>query len=346
MRPTLGSVLASRLPKAVGLCSTDVAGVSMVVNSATQRLMFCRELGDTSWWGLWAELAFTVTRESPHIILPYGFTRIEVLNMCTYPVVLENEFFSYLRFGQGKFPKAPCATRGCAPLIVFDRGTVALLSGELAPPNKKIRVYPTDAGDVGKRLLLQGLDANGIPVRTLDGVVQVLGEFITLTLPFSDSVNEYTAITGVQKDVTLARVQLYQLDTVDASQSLVSYMEPSEVSASYRKYFVSGVPRSCCDNATVSTDVQVTAICLLDYVPIAVVTDYLLIPNVEALTNEAQSIRYSEMDLPNAKQMESYHHTQAIRLLQGQLVATQGSLQPAVSFAPFRGSPFVTTGYG
>ncbi len=78
----------------------------------------------------------------------------------------------------------------------------------------------------------------------------------------------------------------------------------------------------------------------------AVATDYLLIPNVEALTHECQACRFDEMDVPNASQKSIEHHTKAIRLLQGQMVANEGTQQPAVIFAPFNNSRLVRSGVG
>jgi len=73
----------------------------------------------------------------------------------------------------------------------------------------------------------------------------------------------------------------------------------------------------------------------LDLLPVVAVTDFLVVPNIEALTYEAQSIRYSEMDEVSAKGMSADAHRAAIRLLQGQLVANEGTQQPSILFSPF-----------
>lgn len=346
-RPRLIDFMASSGPGDIGLCSTDVAGCAAAVNSSTQNLLFAKEVGDSGWVGTWSEMNFTVLQSDPYITTPRDVARIQSIDICTCPVPIQNQFYEYLRWGFGRFPKAHCsAPNQCPPMITYDRGKFPLFKDVLGT-DKKIRVYMTDVADAGKRVLIGYKDSNGVPVRTLNGVVQVDGEFITLEGPFVDTTFDVSVVTGIQKDVTLGRVTFYQVDTVTAEQTLLGFMEPGETTASYRRYFLGGLPKSCCNlpNPTVD-EVQVTALVQLAYVPVSVVTDYLVIPNIEAIINECQSKRYGAMDLPNAKAMSEYHHRAAIRLLQGQSIHEQGALMPAISFKPFGGSPFVTTGYG
>ncbi len=353
--------MASEGPQALGICSADTAGCAAVVNSATQRLMFARETGDSGWTGSWSEIAFTLTQADPHISTPRDVARIEVLDLCTFPVPIQNEFYSYLRYGWGRFPKRNCtgttgttsSRRNCAPIVAYDRGRFPLFKDVLGT-QQKLRVYLTDSADAGKRVLIGYKDSNGVPVRTLNGTVQVDGEFLTLTAPFVDTTFEVlpgpNGVTGIQKDVTLGRVTIYQVDTVTAEQVLLGFMEPGETTASYKRYYVGGLPRTCCPvppgTGTAPDEVQVSALVQHCYIPVSVSTDYLCLPSIEAIIHEAQAGRFMKMDLPNALAMSDWHHRSAIRLLQGQSVQEQGSLMPAVSFAPFAGSPFVTTGYG
>jgi hypothetical protein len=217
----------------------------------------------------------------------------------------------------------------------YDRGTFPTFK-DVVGSDKKLRFYLTDPGDELKRVLVQYKDANGVPVRALDGTVQVDGEFLSLVPPFVDTTNIVSVVTGIQKDVTLGRVTIYEVDTVTADQRLIGFMEPGETSAAYRRYYVGGLPRTCCNPPTVTSNtVQVTAMCKLEFVPVSVVTDYLQIPNVEALIQECQSVRYSKMDEVSAKGMAADAHRSAIRLLQGQLVANEGIQQPAIGFFPF-----------
>src|SRR5262245_34830155 len=286
-RPRLLDFMASDGPGRLGLCSTDVAGCAAAVNSATQRLLFAREVGDSGWVGSWAEMNFTVTQDDPFITTPREVSRIESINVCTFPIPLQNQFFEYLRFGFGRFPKTTCNSRtACAPLQAYDRGKFPLFT-DVSGTDKIIRAYLTDSADEGKRVLIGYKDSNNVPVRTLDGTVQVDGEFLTLTAPFVDTSFDVSVVTGIQKDVTLGRVTFYQVDTVTAESTLLGFMEPGETTASYRRYYVGGLPRSCCNPPSNGNEVQVTALVQLTYVPVVATTDYLNIPNVEAIINEA-----------------------------------------------------------
>jgi hypothetical protein len=345
-RPTVADALASRLPGVIGKCQSDVAGVCTYINSATSRLLYAREVGDTSWWGSWVEVALEISRAEPHITLPFEVARIINLDVCTFPVAVQNEFFSYIRYGAGRWPKNTCVSNrtGCAPLTAFDRGTVPTFT-DIITENKKLRFYMTNTADEGKRVLAQYKDSNDIPVRSLDGTVPVLGEMLTMVSPFVDSTYEVwpvRGVTGLQKDVTLGRVMVYSVDTVTTEETLISFMEPGETSANLRRYYVSGLPINCCNlPQTTSTTVQVTALVKLEYTPVAVATDYLLIPNIEALTHECQAVRFDEMDVPSASQKSQEHHINAIRLLQGQMVANEGTQQPAIIFAPFNNARLI-----
>lgn len=338
--------MASRGPGLLGICSTDVAGCAAVVNAATERLLFAKEVGDSGWIGTWSEIQFAITQEDPFITTPYDVARIQSLDLCTYPIPLQNQFWEYLRFGFGRWPKSACTNNRCAPLVSYDRGKFPTFS-DVVPPDKMIRVVLTDAGDVDKRVLLQSLDGNDQPRYSLDGTVQITGDMLTLAAPFVDSPAVVNKVTGIQKDLTLGPVSFYELDTIAATQRLILTMQPGETTGAYRRYYVGGLPRNCCSlPESTATEVQITAICQLAFVPVAVTTDWLVVPSIEALINECQCGRYLGIDEANSKQMAAFHHSQAIRLLQGQSIHDQGSLAPAVLFSPFGTARLSRVGIG
>lgn len=334
--------MASRGPGDIGLCAVDVAGCAAACNAATERLLYAREVGDSGWVGTWAELALETSREDPFITMPFNVSRIESLDVCTFPVSVQNQFWEYLRFGFGHWPKAnSCNGNRCSPLTAYDRGKFPLFS-DIVPPDKIIRVYASDTGDVGKRVLLQSLDGNDQIRYSLDGLLQVTGDFLTLVAPFVDSPATVNKVTGIQKDLTIGPVSFYEVDTVTAEQRLVLTMQPGETTAAYRRYYVGGLPKNCCNLPdSTSTTVQVTALCQLAFVPVSVPTDWLVIPSLEAVINECQAGRYMTMDNPSSKAMADYHHRAAIRLLQGQSVNEYGKESPAINFAPFNNARLI-----
>jgi hypothetical protein len=163
--------------------------------------------------------------------------------------------------------------------------------------------------------------------------VQITGTYVVLDAPFADSEMILNSIDGIQKDITNGTVNFFEVDTVTGVERLILSMEPSETVAAYRKYLINGIPNKCacaCTNPS-----QVTAMAKLDFIPVQVDTDYLIIQSLEAITEEAQSMRYSTMDSPNAAQLAVKHHTDAIQLLNGQLIHMLGKQRPAISFYPF-----------
>lgn len=325
----------SRGPTALGICQTDTASAAAIVNAATQRLLFCREANDSGPWGAWAEMAFDVSRAEPVATLSREIARLEAMDVCTQAIQMNNQFFEYLRFGFGRRPNW---RRGCGPMQAYDRGTVPTFCS--IDPGQIIRVYPGDPADVGKRTLVQGLDSNNQRIYSLDNNILAEGLFATLNLPFVDvalngATMFFNKVTGLQKDETLAPVTYFQVDPATAEQSQIARLEPSELVSSYRRYYIDHLPNNCCGTDASNTTVQVTALAKLEFIPVKNDTDYLLIGNMEALINECQAVRYSEMDSGSAKQKEEFHHRQAIRFINGELVHYEGKENPAVGIFPF-----------
>ncbi len=335
LRATLADLMQSRFPRAIGNCAGDVSSVANAANEVVQRLISCREVGDTGCWGQWLKMAFNTSRTDPFITLPRGVARLSNIDVCKHPVPIQNQFYEYLEFGRGEQPKGNCPSDFCGLTQAYERNNVVTFT-DLTSPNKKVRVYLSDPADANKRVLIGGLDGNGQPVYSLDGIVQVSGTVLSLMAPFVDTPMEFTILNSVQKDITLGPVSFYQVDTVTGGQSLLLTMEPGETIASYRRIFLNGLPNSCCNPPrTTPGIVQVSAMAKLDFVPVRVPTDYLLISSLPALIEEAEAVRYSEMDIPNAKAMSASHHREAVRFLQGQSVLYEGKTKPAFNLALF-----------
>lgn len=352
-------VRTSRLPSAIGLCSADINGVCGYLNSAERRLIMAKEAGDEGWWGTWAEIAFTTTQLTPYITMPRNVARVEAVALCDQPIDLHNQFYEYLRFGNGRLPKifseechkrAEVFTRNNAP------GFVDITGGA-----KYIVVYLTDVQDVGKRVLVQGRDASGATIYSQDGQQPTSGIFTDLQSPSVTVANDsgvpvqYSAITGYQKDITAGPVQFFAMDPVTGVQTLLHTMEPSETTGWYRRYYFHGLPYDCCTlqgpfsacpASVPAGQLQLTAICKLEPIPVRYDTDYLLLQNLEALIEECQAIRYGDMDVANAKAFEARHHSKAIGLLNGELAHYLGINDPAVEFAPFGTAKFERVNLG
>lgn len=332
-RLRLYDLRVSRFPRVLGLCADNVPEIAAYANSIQETLLFDKAAGDSGWQGTFAEITANISRSQPFLTLPRNIARLETVVACDKPIQLNNQFYEYLAFGNGRMRTSRCRCPGT--LQAYARNN-AITFQDLTNAPQTLRLYLTDPLDVGKRVLLSGLDANDKPIYTLDGQVTVSGIFLALDSPFVSSPLTFNRITGVQKDVTRGQVELYQVDPTTGDEVLLLTMEPSETVASYRRYYFSNLPTSCCPvPGAAEGTVQVRAIAKMEPVPVISDTDYLLLTSREAFIEEAQSLRLSEADTGAAQQMAAVHHAKAIRLLIGELSHYQGLDNPAVGFFPF-----------
>lgn len=333
-RLRLYDVKTSRLPSIIGACQGDTEIIANWVNSAQRRLLMCKESSDEGWWGTWAEVVFNVSRSAPYITLPREIARIQAMDLCDQPIQVNNQFFEYVQFGNGRLPKTWC---GCNEVTAAYTRNNSVTFLDMSDAPQYLVAYATDERDYGKRVLFGGLDSGGEIIVTTDVENQVQGQFVSLGSTAAQTPQTFLQINGIQKDVTYGIVRIYQHDPDTGDEVLLLTMQPGEQTASYRRYYLNELPRGCCPSTT-STDeseVQVTAIAKLELIPAVTDTDYLLITDLEAIISECQSIRMSEMDNPNSQQMSMKFHREAIGFLNGQLNHYIGKDSVAVDFAPF-----------
>ena len=334
----------SRLPGAIGLCTGDTVAIANAVNTAQRRLLFAKEASDESWWGTWSEVRLNVSRVAPYITLPREIARLEAVTVCDRPIPVQNQFFEYIQFGNGRMSRGCNHRRSHWLRAAYTRNNAVLFTD--LTTTQMIVLFATNPDDTAgnSRVLLQGLDQNGLRIYSMDGPNQIDGVFVTLAAPFASAPMQFSQITGVQKDVTKGPVQIFQQDPTTAAQSILLTMEPGETTASYRRYYFDHLPCSCAPpishNPCITSNPalpppQVTAIAKLDLIPVVTDTDYLLFQNLEAVIEECISARMSEMDSTAAQGLATTHHTNAIRLLNGELGHFNGVNSPAVGFSPF-----------
>src|SRR3989442_316999 len=100
----------SRAPGLLGLCESDTVSVFAALNTAQRQLLLCKEAGDEGWFGTWAEMAFSISRTSPYLTTPREVARLELATVCNRPVPIQNQFYEYLDFGNGRLPKLRAKT--------------------------------------------------------------------------------------------------------------------------------------------------------------------------------------------------------------------------------------------
>lgn len=339
-RPTFAQALNSGLPEAIQLCAADRMRVAAAVNEAEECLIADELCPDEGWWGGWVTVTFnvTVTNHTAKIVTPREIARVIVLDICKRPRFLRNGFYEYLQYGTGAQPRG-CNSLCCQTQQAFDRPNVVTLTDFPTNAPQFIRFYISDLADVGKRIIVQGPDKNGQEVLGTDPVtgLATIGEVVTLAYPFATTVNEYQQPEGFIKDQTKGPVTIFAVDPSSAAQTQISSMETNEETASYRQYFLNGLPAHCCN--TPNNTVQVLTQCKLEFVPVQNDTDFLIIQSIPALIEECQSKRYSRMDAASAPSLEAKHHQKAIRILNGQLDHYCGKIQTAVKVPLFGSNP-------
>lgn len=340
MRTTFSQVRQSRLPQTLGMCQGDLPQLAAMVNQAQQQLINAG--GETGWWGGWAKVVFKVNRCQPFITLPREFARIINMDVCRFPVRVQNEFYDLLEAGVG-LQDFKHRRDWCGALEGYERGVFPTMTDLTPNTAQLLRVYLTDARDMGKRVLVSGLDQNGNAIYSQDGNQSVTGFYLPLEQPFSTSGFTVTHISAVQKDATFGDVLLYQVDPATGTQVLLSRYAPDEINPAYRRYFINHMPcvaGNVCTGGTPAPPtapptVAVTAMAKLEFIPANRDTDYLIIGNIPALIYECQAIRYGGMDSQEAPAMEAKNHAKAIKLLNDELRHYLGETNVAINVAPW-----------
>lgn len=317
----------SRAPDALGRCATDVPYLLNKCNEARQRLIETNK--NQGFFGVTASMLFPVVNG---FITTYPYiSRITDLAVCQQAVAINNPFGEFLSWGNGLQPPNACqGSGGCGgatSIQAYDRGYVPS-ARDIDPVNQTIRIYPTDARDVGRRILVQGLDQNGVIFRCQDGFSWVLGQYISIAYPFTNIGFAVSKITGVQKDQTYGDLLMFQVDMTTGVEVLLSRYQPGETAPAYRRYWVNNMPANCCSSVP-GTPVQ--GIAKMDYYPVQLDSDWLLIDSIPALIAECQSIRYGDMETPEARTQAAEKHREAIRLLNNNLDHHTDRNNPAIS---------------
>lgn len=337
-RPTLQNAIAAGVGTPVGLCANNISEIAAIVNLATEQLMLDPMTPDEGWWGGWMRMIFNVVsvNHAAYIVTPSNVARVVLMAICEKPVKIRNGFYEDLQFSIGPQPRA-CQSKSCQPTTMqaFERDSVVTQTDFAGSP-QFLRVFTTNPGDLGRRVVFQGPDKNGVDILDIDTNTQaaIEGETVFINSPFVQTVNQFSGLTGILKDATLGFIQVFMVDPATGTQTLLTTMGPNETTAQYRRYLLNGLPNNgCCSNP--NQPIQVTADCRLDFVPVVSPSDYLSLPCIPAIYEQVQSIRYSRMDTPAAAANEVKHHRRALELLSGQLDAYLGKTSVSVTVPIF-----------
>lgn len=274
------SDVAPAVARVLGFCQTDQR-VYDYINEASRRLlqkgMFAGTYG-----------RFTIYPANGCITWPRQIETIEsVATCCGGPGQVRNQWYEFNETGYGLI-----SSNTCLGNQLIDRGTVVTYRDMSGGTNSYVRAYPGHASDVGKTLIVQGYDANGQWIRTLDGSTWIDGEKLTLALTYVQSTNKFTSITGVIREATNTVTRLYEYNATTLLELDLAVYEPTETLPQYRRTFLTG---RCHDDS--ETNDPVTVMAKLRHVNVSTGNDYVIPPCEPAIKLMVQAIRKEECDL-------------------------------------------------
>lgn len=270
----------SRFIAAVNLCRDDPRIAMMVNEFELQALSYGR------WWGT-TQLIQVCSVSNGCLVLPRGVATVEAVRVGCRTIRPGNIYGDFLREHMPWVGGSACSCCGCEGVSMSEGGMVPSY-GTTTGTNSKIRLYPTVAADVGKKLIIQGKDSNGIWVRrTIDGAIGD-GEQVTLALPYVDTVTVWGpgAPMAVMKEATTGRVQMFAVEQTTLVETQLAEYQPTETEPSYRRVYLSGACEDSCSS--------LQAVVSLDQTTIENENDWLLFSNMEAYRQGVQSIRYRD----------------------------------------------------
>lgn len=304
VRLTVSDLQVSRIPTALNICPEDER-LYMWLNEA-ESLM----LAQGRWWGSVTEAQFCVRDFC--LTYPREVAMVEQIQVCGRNVDTEGGWYKFTRLldprqmRQGTSHFGTTGRRvdhgGCAfPRQTMSASTVASFATTRGA-NKVIRTYPTNASDVGKRLVYQGRDKNGIWVRTIQDGVMADGEMVTLALPFVDTATVWGtgAPVAVQKDVTVQRVLVYEYDTVLTTERALAEYEAGETRPTYRQSRIEGLGgtgNGCCGRSSSTSgtaNTTITALVSLQHVELRAPGDWLVLQNLSAYKAAMMAVKLRE----------------------------------------------------
>ena len=323
---------------AIGACDPRF---SDYINQAQQRLA---DMG--TWWGTYRRLFVCISNSC--ITWPRGVAVPLGFKLCDRGIEMFNEWYE---FGEAVRSPETAGAEGLAPYLVERQNTCQFTD---TTSNALIRIYPSVAADAGVKVLLQGLDPNGVPIRTVVGSTYVDGEQVTIASPFTTTTFEFMApgLLGVQKPVTKGRLTAYSVDPSTGIETKIAIWEPSEVNPSYRRSFLASRPQCCgpqpvcspngngCDQYPATPacgSPRGEAIARMDFIPALVDTDWLFISNIQAIASGCRALLAEERDQAT-KAM--YEWEAAKRILRNELEKYSPAELTRVVTRPYGNAPF------
>lgn len=295
MRTTYKDLQDSRIPQSLGVGANDSRLLSWT-NEAQQRLLI-----EGMWWG--TVQRFNICAENGCITLPRQIATIEAVSVCGHPVPVRDFWYEFLANGFGtrgtqtnsNTTGSCCGAGGggCMGEAIM-RGRFPTFTDIHGTTSKLVFVCDL-ATDVGKKVLALGYDQNGNWIRTLQSGVYADGELIALAQGGgTTSTNFFSSVTDLQFQSDMdGQSWLYGNDTSTSSLTMLGHYQYDEKHPSYARYlFPSIKPRTSTNGSCVKIKVEIAG--KLEFIPVKVPSDYLIISNLPALKEMMGAIKKAE----------------------------------------------------
>jgi hypothetical protein len=291
MRTTYQDLQNSRIPASLGVGINDPRLLQWT-NEAMERLLYMGK-----WWGTVAR--FNICATNGCITLPRQIATIEAVNVCGHPVPVRDFWYEFLAngFGTRESQTTPngggCCGGGGGMSEAISRGRFPVFT-DITGSTSKLHFVCDVSTDAGKQVLLLGYDANGNWIRTMQNGAYADGEMIALAQGAgTTSVNFFTVITDLQFQSAMdGQSWLYALDTTTALLTMLGHYQYDEPHPSYARYYFPGInPKT---GTTGCNTVKVEIVGKLDFIPVKVPSDYLIIQNLPALKEMMSALKKSE----------------------------------------------------
>lgn len=229
---------------------------------------------------------FRVDQASGLIALPYELDRLMQVTVDDCPLTIVSPWYEFVQYGPGIEDDydARGNARRCWIDVVKDRGEMPVVTPIPDAVNVPtgpwmLRVYAAVTEDADAVLNIQGLDTDGLIIRTLDGSwYNGLNVAIDHSVPYTETTQEFSKITGIVKPETNGYVKLTAWNGVTEVE--LSNYAFNETTPSYRHYYI---PRMHNLGYSGVREKVMLARCRRRYVPVKEDNDLLIISNINAL---------------------------------------------------------------
>jgi hypothetical protein len=275
-------------------------------------------ISDGTYMGCVLEGYFTGDTDG-HITLPSDMSSILAATRNHWPVRTYSQFHQFVEQGPGTIDRTKKSV-----IDFFDLGDEFCTNRDIpAGSSGVLRTTIHSVTDVDKLVRYTGLDANGNEIFDATGVP---GEEVELANPTVDTVNVFSKVTGVIKEVTVARIDMGWMD--GATLTPLSTYAPNEDIPLYKRYQIGKFNEEADPEQVIGIKAR------RRFVPMLHETDFVPIDSIRALKLGLKAIEHEDQNMHDVAIKE---WARAYDILNKRHKAARGAAIYTVNFKPTGG---------